>query len=230
MSLIMSACLLGQSGRVNPSSSVKRTLPIVQAVERPVWLPGVNVPEYLNRSLPGDYGFDPLGLGKEPETLKWYVQAELVHCRFAMLGVAGILIPGLLAKVGILNVPQWYEAGKIAIESQPFGLNFPTLLGFQFFMMTWAETKRWVEFRNPGSQSNAESYPGVEMLPGKVFALGGSGDPNYPGGMFNPIRMGDDSMKVKEIANGRTAMLAFLGFVAQYFATGQGPIDNLFDQ
>jgi light-harvesting complex I chlorophyll a/b binding protein 5 len=23
--------------------------------------------------------------------LKWYVQAELVHCRFAMAGVAGIL-------------------------------------------------------------------------------------------------------------------------------------------
>jgi len=58
-----------------------------------------------------------LGLGAEPETLKWYVQAELVHCRFAMLGVAGILIPGLLTKVGILNVPNWYEAGKVAIES-----------------------------------------------------------------------------------------------------------------
>jgi hypothetical protein len=41
--------------------------------------------------LPGDYGFDPLGLGEQPEDLKWYVQAELVHCRFAMAGVAGIL-------------------------------------------------------------------------------------------------------------------------------------------
>lgn len=41
--------------------------------------------------LPGDYGFDPLGLGEEPADLKWYVQAELVHCRFAMAGVAGIL-------------------------------------------------------------------------------------------------------------------------------------------
>lgn len=42
-------------------------------------------------SLAGDYGFDPLGLGEDPESLKWYVQAELVHARFAMLGVAGIL-------------------------------------------------------------------------------------------------------------------------------------------
>lgn len=43
-------------------------------------------------SLAGDFGFDPLGLGEDPESLRWYVQAELVHCRFAMLGVAGILL------------------------------------------------------------------------------------------------------------------------------------------
>ena len=42
-------------------------------------------------SLAGDFGFDPLGLGEDPKSLKWYVQAELVHCRFAMAGVAGIL-------------------------------------------------------------------------------------------------------------------------------------------
>eukprot|EP01023_Acetabularia_acetabulum_P004029 TRINITY_DN11697_c0_g1_i1.p2 TRINITY_DN11697_c0_g1~~TRINITY_DN11697_c0_g1_i1.p2 ORF type:complete len:250 (-),score=71.19 TRINITY_DN11697_c0_g1_i1:351-1100(-) len=229
MSVVMSACLLGQTVRAVPTPATKRASTVVYAADRPVWLPGVNVPSHLNRTLPGDYGFDPLGLGAEPEALKWFVQAELVHCRFAMLGVAGILIPGLLTKVGILNVPNWYEAGKVAIESQPLGLNFPTLLGFQLFMMTWAETKRWVEFKNPGSQSNPDSYPGAEMLPGKVFALGGSGDVNYPGGLFNPMNMGDDSMKVKEIANGRLAMLAFLGFIAQYYATGKGPIDNWFD-
>lgn len=42
-------------------------------------------------SLVGDFGFDPLGLGEDPKSLKWYVQAELIHCRFAMAGVAGIL-------------------------------------------------------------------------------------------------------------------------------------------
>lgn len=43
------------------------------------------------RRLAGDFGFDPLGLGQEPQDLRWYVQAELVHARFAMAGVAGIL-------------------------------------------------------------------------------------------------------------------------------------------
>lgn len=35
-------------------------------------------------------------LGKEPEALKWYAQAELQNGRWAMLGVAGILVPELL--------------------------------------------------------------------------------------------------------------------------------------
>jgi hypothetical protein len=34
-------------------------------------------------------------LAKEPEARRWYVQAELVHCRTAMVGVAGILIPSV---------------------------------------------------------------------------------------------------------------------------------------
>jgi len=40
------------------------------------------------RSLPGDYGFDPLSLGADAEALKWNQQAELIHGRWAMLGGA----------------------------------------------------------------------------------------------------------------------------------------------
>lgn len=49
----------------------------------------------LPRRLAGDFGFDPLGLGKDPTSLKWYQQAELVHARTAMTAVAGILIPSV---------------------------------------------------------------------------------------------------------------------------------------
>ncbi len=37
-------------------------------------------------------GFDPLGLGANEERLAWFAESERVHCRWAMLGVAGILV------------------------------------------------------------------------------------------------------------------------------------------
>lgn len=43
-----------------------------------------------------------------------YVHSELIHSRFAMAGVAGILIPDILTHVGLLNVPVWYNQGLIA--------------------------------------------------------------------------------------------------------------------
>lgn len=41
------------------------------------------------------FRFDPLSLGSDPELLRWFQQAELVHGRTAMTGVAGILFPAV---------------------------------------------------------------------------------------------------------------------------------------
>lgn len=53
----------------------------VRAADRPLWNPGNPAPEWLDGSMPGDYGFDPLGLGSDPEVLTYFQQAELVHAR-----------------------------------------------------------------------------------------------------------------------------------------------------
>lgn len=148
-----------------------------------MWLPGSEAPKYLDRTLPADYGFDPLGLGENPETLKWYVQSELVHCRFAMAAVAGIILPGAI----IPGFPQWYEAGEKAIAGSPFP--YGTLVAIEIFLMGWAETKRWMDIRKPGSQGEAGCFLGLEGM------LKGTDQVGYPGGVFNPMGMGKDNFR-----------------------------------
>lgn len=212
--------------RVSPHGKGTRDVTRMAAA-RQSWCPGIKTPSHLKGTLPGDNGFDPLNLAADPQALKWYVQAELIHSRLAMTAVAGILIPGLLTKVGALNVPQWYEAGKVAIENSFAPFN--TLLMVQLLLTGFAETKRWMDFKNPKSQAEQGSLTGFEAV------LEGTDDVGYPGGVFNFLDIGSDSkemlddLKAKELANGRLAMFAFVGFVAQYIATGKGPVDNWFD-
>merc|ERR1719408_659594 len=174
------------------------------------WLPGSEHPKYLDGTLPGDVGFDPLGLGEDPEALKWYVQAELVHARFAMLATVGILVPEILTKAGAADIPVWFKAGA----TPDMAKNFGTLLVAQIFLMGFAETRRWMDYKNPGSQGPA-----------------GSGDCGYPGGYFDPLGYASKpgqlkELQTKEIANGRLAMVAMLGFYFQAAVTGKGPVDN----
>jgi hypothetical protein len=62
-----------------------------------------------------------------------YVHSELIHSRFAMAGVAGILIPDILTHVGLLNVPVWYNQGLIAQQGSfaPFSAPRPPWPGRQ---------------------------------------------------------------------------------------------------
>ncbi|PSR99766.1 Photosystem I chlorophyll a/b-binding protein like [Actinidia chinensis var. chinensis] len=195
---------------------------VVQAQQRPTWLPGLDPPSYLDGSLAGDFGFDPLGLGENPENLKWYVQAELVHSRFAMAGVAGILVTDLIRVTGISNLPVWYEAGATKFQFA----STRTLFIVQLFLMGFVETKRYMDFTNPGSQAKEGSFFGMEA------SLEGL-EPGYPGGpLLNPLGLAKDiknahEWKLKEIKNGRLAMVAILGIFVQANLTHVGPIDNL---
>ncbi|KXZ44933.1 hypothetical protein GPECTOR_60g710 [Gonium pectorale] len=186
----------------------------------PSWYPGANLPGYLDGTLPGDFGFDPLALGAEPEKLKWYVQAELVHSRFAMLAVAGILFPELLANIGI-SWPgagvAWYDAGKFEYFAPA-----SSLFGVQMLLFAWAEFRRYQDFVKPGSANQDPIFSNNKLPDGN--------EPGYPGGIFDPFgwSKGDiKSLKLKEIKNGRLAMLAFAGFVAQAYTTGTTPLKNL---
>lgn len=193
----------------------------VTAEARPIWFPGSTAPAHLDGSLPGDYGFDPLSLGKEPEDLKWYVQAELMHARWAMLGLAGMVAPELLGNPFVDGpLPNWHEA--------PFYTGYfadtTTLFITQMILMNWAEVRRWQDIKNPGSVNQDPLFE-ANVCPGK--------DVGYPGGgWFDPLGYAKDESKMrelrtKEIANGRLAMVAVFGVFIQYDVTGVGPIANL---
>ncbi|XP_027902772.1 photosystem I chlorophyll a/b-binding protein 5, chloroplastic [Vigna unguiculata] len=209
---------LGHSAAATP----RHRKTCVAAQQRPTWLPGLDPPPYLDGTLAGDFGFDPLGLGEDPDTLRWYVQAELVHSRFAMLGVLGILVTDLLRVTGVSKIPVWFEAGAVKYDLA----NTQTLFIVQLLLMGFAETKRYMDFVSPGSQAKEGSFFGLEA------SLEGL-EPGYPGGpLLNPLGLAKDiknahDSKLKEIKNGRLAMVAMVGFFVQASVTHVGPIENL---
>lgn len=160
--------------------------------------------------------------GSEPELLKWFVQAEIVHCRWAMLGAAGIFIPEFLTKLGILSTPSWYTA---PLEGSYFADPL-TLFVVEMLFMGWAEGRRWADILKPGSVNTDPVFP--------QYKLTGT-DVGYPGGFwFDPLGWGAGGpekvkeLRTKEIKNGRLAMLAVMGAWFQAVYTGTGPIDNLY--
>lgn len=159
--------------------------------------------------------------GSDPETLKWFVQAELVHCRWAMLGAAGIFIPEALTKMGILNTPSWTVAGDA-----DYFTDKTTLFVIELILFAWAEGRRWADIVNPGCVNVDPVFPNNKLT---------GTDVGYPGGLwFDPLGWGQTSdaakrkdLRTREIKNGRLAMLAVLGAIVQANYTHTGPIDNL---
>lgn len=69
------------------------------------WAYNPDVSSAWVRSVSASKGFDPLRLGTNPETLKWYREAELYNGRWAMAAVAGILFTDLV------GLPKFWLAG-----------------------------------------------------------------------------------------------------------------------
>ncbi|XP_074263983.1 chlorophyll a-b binding protein 7, chloroplastic isoform X2 [Silene latifolia] len=201
---------------------------------RPRWLGPLpfEYPSHLRGQLPGDYGFDVAGLAKDPTSLQNYYNFEILHARWAMLGAFGALIPEILDLSGTVHFaePIWWRVGYSKLKANT--LDYLGISGFhlagsqgiiviaicQFLLMVGPEYAR---------------YCGIEALePLGIFL---PGDINYPGGiLFDPLNLANDpvafeELKVKEMKNGRLAMVAWLGFYIQAALTGKGPIQNLVD-
>merc|ERR1719356_716473 len=218
-----------------------------------LWLPNTTRPLWLNGSLPGDRGFDPLGLSKPVEYLQFDLdQLDQNQAR----NVAGSLIGSFKPTVD-----------EVSSQSlQPYSEVF----GLQRFRECELIHGRWAMLATLGIII-AESTTGVSWVDaGKVeldgarylnfdlpfsisqlcwiefFAVGGAelyrnGELNteqrtYPGGLFDPLSLAtqgvanDDKilrLREAEIKHCRLAMVAFLGFCVQALAVGESALGSL---
>lgn len=187
------------------------------------WFPMLLSPPFLDGSYAGDVGFDPLNFAKDKDTMVSMREAEIKHARLAMLGAAGWPLEEL-----------WHK-------------NIAELLGLDSIL---TKTDQAPSILNGGLDNGWIIGTGVvSLLIGGALELQtatASKEPSYkPGNLgFDPLNLyslrssfgldnifenitreekiarGKFDMELCEIKNGRLAMLAVVGYVAQEFVTG----------
>jgi len=163
--------------------------------------------------------FDPLGLstGLPLDVMKRYREAEVTHGRVAMLATIGFLVGenfhplfGLDGKE-ILGINSLTEVREV----------FPYFFELLAIVIGAAELNRAIVGWNAPSDPNA----GVNILR----------EDYYPGDIgFDPLGLKPtdadefNAIQTKELQNGRLAMLAIAGFVAQELMDGKPILLNDF--
>jgi hypothetical protein len=153
----------------------------------------------LGKGMAGDVGFDPFYLSDSMD-LKWLREAEIKHGRVCMLAVVGMIVPTFAH----LGGPYYSSSDPI----EAFG-KVPAQAWAQILFAIGI-----VEYNsNTGKMTMDDMFSDSKRTPG---ALG-----------FDPLGMGKgkdgvDTLALKELKNGRLAMLAFSGIVTQSVITGHG--------
>lgn len=161
--------------------------------------------------------FDPLGLAEKADeaTLKRYREAELTHGRVSMLAVVGFLVGeavesktflfnGEITGPAITHIPQVNPIFWLALTA---GIAKAESIRAE---IGWVEPKD-VPFDKPGLLRDA-------YVPGDIG--------------FDPLGLKPEdpeefvTLQTKELQNGRLAMLAAAGFLAQEAVDGKGIIEH----
>jgi light-harvesting complex II chlorophyll a/b binding protein 5 len=177
----------------------------------------------MNGTLAGDYGFDPLQLGKDGKIAQYRI-AEVQHARWAMLAVPGVVIPEALGVPG----GNWTETGKVFLDGEA---GRPEILGnpYLFTAIEVALLAGVEGYRSGKLEAPAGFAPIYGKFEGKDFKGLDQINPGGPLDFLNVASTPEDLaiLKVKEIKNGRLAMIAMLGVFVQGATTGgEGPATN----
>jgi len=151
---------------------------------------------YLTKPLSGLFLF---ALQRAPEWIPWFREAELKHGRAAMLGVLGFVVPEFVRVPGeqfsFEAIPKVIDAHDACPDSmiQIFG---------------------WISFLE------AVSFPALANMNEFDREPGNFGFD--PLGLMPKDAAKADEMRLKELKNGRLAMVALGGMVAGALVTGNG--------
>ena len=150
--------------------------------------------------------FDPLGLSKavSEERVKYFRESEIKHGRVAMLAALGFPLAEKFHPLfgGQINVPSY-----VAYQETPLQTFWPVVVLYIGFI----EVFSIVQFESP--------------FEGKLWTIKAS---HVPGSYdFDPLDQAPSdpvayaAIQNKEINNGRLAMIAIAGMVAQELSTGK---------
>ena len=171
----------------------------VADVEMSTALPFVARPAYLDGSMAGDAGFDPLGLAANPDRLKFMREAELKHSRLAMLAAVGWPVAELVHNnmAHSLGLKSMLQAGE----------RVPSIL-------------------NGGlGHAMADYWPYMAA----ALVAGGAIEAFAATGALasEPLDESKRSLELSEIKHGRLAMMAIAAMAFQEAFTGVGVVSQL---
>ncbi|KAL3788942.1 hypothetical protein HJC23_000226 [Cyclotella cryptica] len=145
--------------------------------------------------------FDPLGLSERaPEWVNWFREAELKHGRQAMLAVVGLVVPEF---VRIPGEAYSFEAIPKVIDAHDALLD-TSMKQILLWISLW-------EAMSFGALSNMNEF---DREPGN-FGFD-------PLGLMPKDEAGKKAMQLKELKNGRLAMVAIGGMIHGAIVTGKG--------
>jgi Chlorophyll A-B binding protein len=146
----------------------------------------------------GDAGFDPLALS-EWFDIKWMRESELKHGRAAMLATVGFVVQEYVTLPGMTHVDDSNQAPAAA------GISAMLQIVFGLGVLEW--------WSNKGKVTMMDMFEDESREPGNFG--------------FDPLGLGKNKSKeqmadleLKEIKNGRLAMLAIGGMIHHNWVTG----------
>ena len=177
---------------VNFKSMSRMMSPKLYAGEMSKSLPFLIKPAALDGKMIGDYGFDPLGFSDQ-FSLKYMREVELKHGRVAMLATVGFLFQQFIHLPGA----AYQESNPfLAVTTVGLGVNMQILIGAGIVELVY-----WRKYYDEDSVPGDLGWDPAKVLKGKS----------------------DDyitDLKLKELKNGRLAMIAIMGMFVQYSQFG----------